>query len=362
VTPIVVLDVESCIEHSESIGDEASVDYFETVKGKGYKYISLDGQNRSKHIERVINNSMTISGRLKDADGNFHDVENKFLKDMDQRLIDHITTICSIPVSIMKEETRYDASDLFQSLNDGVPLNDQEKRQSIGTPIADVVREIAEERKDISKRILREDQIIRMEDDETYAKILMTLFKQYRVDGELVAKVYDHSDDRINDFYMLGFGFSNINDPGCPYLLTEVSRAKEIIKLFSAVMIHQTKVPKSKSIPRKNWWAVLYVCEWIYDNNYRIQDYNQFYDCLKKLDDKLASDSESEYGAARKEKISQGLDPDTVSRSGYYSRWQSLPHIPAARVKRTKAILKEVKSNLTGLTIKLKSAKLHKAA
>tara|TARA_Y100000034_G_scaffold126108_1_gene176846 strand:- start:503 stop:1729 length:1227 start_codon:yes stop_codon:yes gene_type:complete len=362
ITPIVVLDVESCIEHSESMGDESSVDYFETVRSKGYKYISLDGQNRSKHIEMVLDSSMTISGNLKDADGKFHDIKNKFLKDMDQRLKDHITTICNISVVVVKEATRDDASDIFLALNDGEPLNDQEKRQAIDTPIADVVRDLSKEKKGTSARIILETKIRRMEDDETYAKILMVLFNKHRIDGKTVTNEYSLSKENINDFYNLGLGFSNINDPECPYLLSEIGRAKEIIKLFSAVMLHQTKVPNSKLIPRKNWWAVLYVCEWIYDNNYKIQNYSQFYNYLKNIDDRLSTDSETQYSQDRNKKISAGLDPDQVSKQNYYFRWQQLPHQLAPRANRQRAIIEEVKNNLSNLTIKLKPTNMSKAA
>jgi len=362
ITPIVVLEVDSCIEYSETVGDGPAAEYFEDVKSKGYKYISLDGQNRSKHIEDVYNSKTTVSGNLKDADGKFHDIKNKFLKDMDQRLIDHITTGCNVSVVVVKEATRDDASDMFQALNDGEPLNDQEKRQAIDTPIADVIRELSKEKKSTSVRILPKARISRMEDDEIYAKMLMVLFKEYRVDGKTVAKSYGLSKFGINDFYNLGLGFSNINDPECPYLLSEIDRAKEIIKLFSAVMLHQTKVPNSQLIPRKNWWAVLHVCEWAFDNNYKIQDYSQFYDYLKSIDDKLATDSETQFSVDRQKKIASGLDPDEVTKQGYYFNWRSLPHQASPRANRHEALIEEVENNLTNLTIRLKSVNAKRAA
>tara|TARA_R100000008_G_C3566109_1_gene159231 strand:- start:54 stop:1280 length:1227 start_codon:yes stop_codon:yes gene_type:complete len=361
VTPIVVLDVESCIEYSESLGDESSVDYFENTRSKGYKYISLDGQNRTKHIEMVNNNAMTISGNLKDADGKFHEIDNKFLKDMEQRLIDHIVTICNVSVVVVKEATRSDAADIFQALNDGEPLNDQEKRQAIDTPIADFIRELSKLRETTSKRILQEKKISRMEDDETYAKIMMVLFRKYRIDGEIIEKQYDLSKSSIDEFYALGLGFSNINDPQCPYLPSEIKRAKNIIKMFSSAILHQTKVPKSKLVPRKNWWAVLSACAWVYDNNYKIESYREFYDCLKNIDDKLATQSETQYSQCRNQMIATGQDPDQVTKQNYYFRWQQLPHQPGPRAQRKKALIGEVKNNLNGLTIRMKST-MNKAA
>ena len=365
VTPIVVLEIESCIEHSETVGDQASVEYYNSIRSKGYKYISLDGQNRTKHIEKVLSNLITITGEFFDGHGEKYTVVNKYLKDIDDKLHLHITRVCTTPVRIMTEATRSEACEIFRHLNDGEPLNEQEKRNSIATPIAEEVRTISKQRKGASEKMFHDKDICRMVDDETYAKMLMTLIRKYRINGELKHKNYGLSKSEIDEFYKMGEGYYNIEDNNCPYIKEEIERAKEIIRSFATVLLLQELVTApSLKIARRYWWAVLYACTYAHDNNYKIQDHNEFYIQLKAIDDRLAMESESAYMKRREELIASNSDFTSIPKTEYYHKWQNLPHIFGDRQRRIKAIHKEMEKSAakSKLTLRLKPLIVKKAA
>ena len=74
---IVLADVKKCLKYSAGIGDSVSVNYFADVLEKGYRYISLDGQNRSKFIVAFMDNKFPISGTFIDADDEEVKINNK---------------------------------------------------------------------------------------------------------------------------------------------------------------------------------------------------------------------------------------------------------------------------------------------
>ena len=356
---MVVLDIESCLEYCEDLGDEVSIEYFQGLKDNGYKYVSLDGQNRTKHIQKVVESEVTISTELTVPDEPVYSAVNEFYKDLPFKVQHHIIKGCDIPVVLIGEATRQDAAKIFKSLNDGVTLNAQETRQSEPTPIADVVRQLSRLHNKATQRMLTSQKISRMEDDETIAKFLMVLFRKYRDAGEVVNREMNLGSDDIDDFYKMGVDFSNINDPDSPYLLTEINRAKAILRMFSAVILN---VAKSGIIRKKNQWATLYACEWLYDNNYTIHNYSQFFDVLKEIDSDLQTSSLKDYTQDREDNIAKGLDPDDVTPSNYYFKWQTLPHHVSARNSAKAAITARMKQEQNRLTFRLKRDKFNQAA
>ena len=59
---IIVCNVQASLNLALSVGDKISVSYFEDVLNKGFRYISLDGKNRTITLHRFINNEFSITG------------------------------------------------------------------------------------------------------------------------------------------------------------------------------------------------------------------------------------------------------------------------------------------------------------
>jgi len=353
-TPVIVLNVQKCLEHSLDIGDQSSCEYYRGILRQGYTHISLDGQNRSKKIEAFLDNKLPIRGTFKDADGCevFIKNETKF-DNLPQRLKDHFKSGCEVSVFEHDRVTHEQAAVMFKRLNDGTPLNPQEKRQSTFTPIADVVREYSSKYKKLIDRVVDLDHQKRMLDDELVAKTLMVLMPKANL------KSWDLSSNQINEFYEMGNGLLSIEDANSPYLKKDLDRAKEIMNILSATLLQQNSRKKSKLIPRKTYWATLLAAEFIHDNNYEIRNYAIFFKELDSIDAQLTVNSQSDYANARQNEINNGHDPDNISANSYYFKWGTLPHQHKSRNLRKKKLIGEISktANLKKLTICSKKIK-----
>lgn len=343
---IVQADVEACLEFSVELGNDISESYFRDILSQGYKFISLDGQNRTKSIINVLSNNHTLSGIYKDADGELVNVQNVFFKDLPPRLKDHLNSGCSLTVHHVTEATKDDLSLIFRALNDGMPLNNQELRQANKTPIADWVRQMSARYSTAMARITREDHISRMADDENIAKLALCL---------VTDKNWELSSRKIDEWYTQGLTFNTLEDAGCPYDIKQIKRVEKILKMFSAVINNQTEYPKSKLVPKRLWYAVAYACEWMYDNNCQIASHADFFATLKKIDTRLAADSELQYSLARHKKLQDGDDPEQISPDHYYFRWQNLPHMSTYRKARKNALFNEIVKNKSSMKIRQKA-------
>jgi len=356
---IVVADIDACKEHCNQMGELTSAEYFSTLLPDGKKYISLDGQNRTKKTLGFFNNEVAISGKFLDADGEIQHVQNSFFKDLPKRLQDHFKTGCKVTVQVVEKATKDDLSSIFQSLNDGKPLNDQEMRQAIKSPIADWVRKTSSKYSAMLEYMVPDKQRQRMIDDETVAKIAMVLMKTYN--HKIVkTREWGLKASLIDDWYEMGAGFNTLSDPTCCYIAEEITRVDEIIKSMAVIVTHQKTYSQSKQIPKRLWWATLLACEWAHDNDFEIQGNAKFFKELKVIEDRLVTDSESLYAKDRETKLRNGLDPDDVNKEHYYFRWQNLPHQPSSRNKRKDALILEVSktSNLSKLTLRKKSVNM----
>ena len=349
---IVLAPIHKCLKAAKKNGNEADVKYFQDLLDRGFECISLDGQNRSKYLEKFMKNEVTVTGDLTDADGYTITVKNKFFKDLPVRLQDNIK-ISSISVANVVTGSQKELSEIFRNLNSGVPLNSHEKRHSYPTPIANEVRRLSEKYNSVMRKLVDEKNISRMFDDELIAKMMMVLMPSScpRNTG------WGLSSAEIDEFYTIGNSFHQLADPGSPYDRRSMARAIAVLENWSHVIQKQKVYYGKQRVAAKMAWASLYACEWAYNNGYLISDHKEFFEILKGIDDKLSSRSEDDYDRARQDAIKQGLDPQTtVLKSGYYLNWQNLPHQTPARNRRIAELVAEIQSHTFKLGLRLRPA------
>ena len=346
---IVVCDVRRSLKRAEDCGESASAEYFKEVydNGKGFEFISLDGQNRSKFIESLFENSPTISGQFLDADGEEVKVENKFYKDLSVRLQDAIEGAL-VDVCVVTVSSKAELAEIFQNLNSGVALNDQEIRNSHQSPIAGWVRRLQKRLELQLARVVHEKEIPRMGDDELVAKMLMVLLGNKKGTGWGLSK------EEITQFYVEAEGFYNMKDPGFPCSEEEQERAETILDNWGLVIQHQKHYKKSQRVAAKMAWAALYACTWAYDNEYVITNHPIFFSALKAIDDQLITTAATRYNTARNKLIQAGKDPDTVPKGNYYDNWIGLPHQSKYRNKRIAALSKVIAVKTHTLSLRLR--------
>ena len=143
---IVVANIDACIKNLNPADDEYKDDlkYFESWKALGFKAISIDGNNRTITIDEYLNNKVTIKhGTYVLRNGKIATIDetNDTFGKHPQTLIDHIEANVVVSVEQYENCTRDDLTLLFLNINDGLTLNQQEKRNAILVPFSKWVRE-----------------------------------------------------------------------------------------------------------------------------------------------------------------------------------------------------------------------------
>ena len=158
-------------------------------------FACLDGQHRSRTIAEFVNNDFGFTGTIKSQKYN-----NVQFSKMPPSVQNYFMRKCKVILCHIDHEDS-NAAQAFIDINDGCPLNDQEKRNALNTPISGWVRKQSEDFKDVFKQIVGV-KYERMEDCAliTRMAIMITGLKENK----------ETANDRsaLNKFYNSG-----INDP-----------------------------------------------------------------------------------------------------------------------------------------------------
>lgn len=140
-SPIVVVNIEKSLE--KAIKNTPDYDYFKSWQDLGYKWISIDGNNRTVALKKFYNNEVPINhGKylrsvVINIDGS-NDTFSKIPDEIKQKAYeDSQITVVEYHVA-----SRQDCSDLFLNINSGRDLNAQEKRNAKLSLIAKEIREL----------------------------------------------------------------------------------------------------------------------------------------------------------------------------------------------------------------------------
>jgi len=178
-TTMVIVDIRKCLSYSKNIGDKPSIKYYSNLLSKNYEYISVDGQNRVNAIVSFILNEYTVhTQELIDSADNIHPpLENVYFKDMLPQMRSEILNNRFVNVTFITDKVYQDLSTIFQRLQCGLPLVEQEKRNGMFTPIAKWSRSISNKYSNMFGMILDDKSIMRMGDRELASKIALCLEK-----------------------------------------------------------------------------------------------------------------------------------------------------------------------------------------
>ena len=147
ITAITLGSVDEIVSVLERRYGPTHVDYkfFKDLQDKGYKYITIDGNNRDNCVVKFLNNEFPLAlGKYETEHGNLVEFEatnsQKYYEDLEpevKRYIDN--TILNFVV--VTQSTRKGLAELFCNVNKGMTLNSQEKRNAIPCKFGQLVRE-----------------------------------------------------------------------------------------------------------------------------------------------------------------------------------------------------------------------------
>jgi Protein of unknown function DUF262 len=123
--------------------------YFHRLVGShataGYGYSIIDGQQRLETIWDFLENKFPLSEDFKFLEDTEIDLKGKYFKEFPSINARIATRLYSRSLAVMvvtTDDLDY-IEDMFTRLNDGVPLNAAEKRNSFGGPLPRITRELA---------------------------------------------------------------------------------------------------------------------------------------------------------------------------------------------------------------------------
>jgi len=216
---ITLADINSCARLARDKGEISDAEYFDSLKDRGYDYISIDGNNTSSYLDAYLRDKFTVGG--------------KYFSELPEDLRVNFQSK-QIILSVTQNASREEITSLFQNLNKNVQLNAQEIRNGTLTSLAKKVREIKNNEKydDLFKSCFGPRDCGVRKDDEYIAKCLNNLeydFKKSNKKNDLddlykekkdsthfsrLEKIYDAMAAGINSCYKKNKINSRIFDNG----------------------------------------------------------------------------------------------------------------------------------------------------
>ena len=154
-SPIIFANLQECLELS--VPDSEDYIYFKNLIDQGYEYIAIDGNNRTITIDEYLNDMVSIPhGKYEFSTGTIvihknNDLFSSHPERLKQYIEDHVT-FNAIEYCMA---TKSAISSCFININDGMPLNAQEKRNAILVNFAKEVRALRESYQDAYKNIYK---------------------------------------------------------------------------------------------------------------------------------------------------------------------------------------------------------------
>jgi len=170
-TEIIVLNIEKSLKSSKTQED---ISYYKELL-KNYKYISLDGNNRTTTISELLNSEISfpdirfsIGGETYNLKGKYYNELNDEVSQIIKKYIDNI----SINISYISDVSNNELNKLFLNVNQGVPVNNQEKRNAKLTEVSKYIRALSKQYKNVLIPYYKEKEYIRRMDEKQLSVLL----------------------------------------------------------------------------------------------------------------------------------------------------------------------------------------------
>ena len=334
--PIILAEIKSGIKQSIKSCDKTSEEKYLKLKQKGENitYVSLDGQQRSEALRSFINNEITVCGAFVGADRKEYTINNKFYKDLPTRLKDAFDDTI-IHIYEMKNCLYSDLHEIFVNINDGEPLNRQEKRNAKMTWFSDYIRDFSETEKN-KKLLLRidgfsEEKILRSLDAEWYSRLYCSILRP---------NIHHLNHSGIDNFYNLGVNRdrSFVDE----YSPSNINRFKSIVSIiYNSVF---SKSSKGTKISQRLFWALAIAADDVFNANKTIESYSEFFNAVNDADRALCTETELEYANSNKDYVNGEIEFEP-KKSQYYFHWASDINQPAVRAKRREKLIEKLKNS-----------------
>ena len=346
VDAFIYIDLPSSLEATKQVGDKFGEKTLASFVKAGATVSNADSQNRSKKTSDLVENKFTITGKFLDKDDKEVEIENQFFKDLPQRLQDAIWDM-ETDILILYGRPYGEHGEIFRGKNNGeYSTSPQENRNSLSTPIAREIRHMGEKHSESLKRVYTiKKHYNSMKDLEFLTKILASLLPNVTKSMSTLNK------DGLDAFYAVGE--DRLLSHTVEY--KGLGRAKAIVEMVAACL--DESGDDTTRVPDCQLWALVQICEFLYDHQGVIVSHKSVYDSVKSCDQDLSLESKSQQGKDLNnaiESFSRNEDwkPSKVHKEAskicsdpkYYWWQRGNQDAPSNRAKRSKALVERFRS------------------
>ena len=318
-TPIVVSDIASLYDTCEELSgpqgygarkarrikESVISSRDKTRNERYYKYISLDGQNRTHAILKLLDlipgeEALYFSGKIRGQSGEEHVIKNKQFKDWDKDAQAGLLS-STVFVTVIYNLRWAQLAKVFADLNDGSPLNHTEMRNAMPTPLAPYLRNLAQSStwaKSIRKVSGVSGKLHRMSDIHLVSKVFLHLNSISNMHQQSLSQL------PLNKFFEQGIGSICLKDA---YHEPNLQRSEKIFDIVRQSIDQRPN--KDKIVGTETFWSLVFAAEYIFNQapaGVMVSDYGTFYRKVERLNNTLIRNSKRAQGKLRESLEAQG--------------------------------------------------------
>jgi len=332
---IFIADIQSCLMFAKDEGIKADVRYFQDLLNRGYRYISLDGQNRTRALYSLFNDLLTIYSPRGDAPYvgvdnktyNIRPAAGKLFTQLEPEL-QWALKMMQLSLVTVQGMSMSGLRKVFLKLNSGVPLNRMEKRNALNSEISDCIRSWS---KNVCPNMWLhvgglKEKIARMEDLKVLAECYIATHPDTLRKG--------CSDDDLDTLYSRGV------DPhgerwDSVYPRSNLLRFEAILGMVSECIINRPT--RNRRVSLQQLRALFAACEHLYDTSMDFADAGKFYEFIYNSDRELINASKGL--EVEQNKINKSQGKEDAPSSVFYWHWCGVYKPLAIRTFREKALI-----------------------
>ena len=267
VTSIILADLDSIIAALSLAFGEDNEDYlfFKDLKDKGYKYVTIDGNNRDRCIAEFVQDGFPLTQKEYEIDDGTDltffkaKKENKYYSQLPADVQQYVDKI-RMNVLVVTQADRKGLADLFIAVNKGMNLNPQEKRNAIMCAFGQYVR-------DLSKTL-----------NKGFSKVYNEKSLNRRFDDEMI----------VTAATIIANGIENVNASGKDNAYTDTSKELSVFKkkvtpimtdiVSNIIYKYGAGAIKIGGFDSGNFVDLIMLFNYMYDKSIHIEDYKAFND------------------------------------------------------------------------------------
>lgn len=285
------------------------------------KYACLDGQHRTNAIAEFISNGFGLSGTI-EIDGKEKEFNNVLFKDLTPReraLFLRRTVEVQIinPFDDEIKKSKQTLAQIFLAINDGAPLNSQEKRNAVQCDMSEWSRDCYDLYKDfLIPKMFAKHLINRMSAHEYFSKLYLFL-KNFIISESTGERNYvDLNDKNINKLYSPTYRVNSFVDSFIK---------KDLLSIMNSAANVQHNIHHRKTLKKGYLWVLTMVYSiFSLQENQKFEQINEdftaehFWEFIQEIHDDVLRDSKKSWASMFEDLEAEKITQEAFNKANFF--------------------------------------------